>query len=128
MLLLNCVRRGPELLSPPVSTPAQWTTSPTPGTKPGVGVDVDQWWQSFHDTEVDSLIHRAVAANYDLVQATARVQEARAALSLVRSTYTPQIEAGASITRDRQAGVGLLSGPSHVSVVIFPLRDQRVSR
>jgi multidrug efflux system outer membrane protein len=81
---------------------------------------VDLWWQSFHDIELDSLIYRSVAANYDLVQATARVQEARAALGLARSTYTPQIDAGASITRDRQVGVGLLPGPNHVSAVIFP--------
>src|SRR5262249_25603277 len=69
---------------------------------------------SFRDAELDSLIQRAVEANYDLQLATARVEEARAAAGVVRSGYSPQVNAGISATRTRQVGVGpvpSVSGP-----------------
>src|SRR6516162_10722149 len=101
LLLAGCAV-GPNYHRPLVSTPGQWTASNAQGTKPGVRVDLDQWWRSFRDAELDSLIQRAVTANYDLAQASARVSEARASLGTARSDYSPQIHAGASATRDRQ--------------------------
>jgi NodT family efflux transporter outer membrane factor (OMF) lipoprotein len=119
-LSLTACAIGPNYHRPLVSTPAQWTASEARGTAPGVRIETDQWWQSFHDAQLDSLVRRAVAANYDLVLATARVDEARAARGLARSTYSPQINGGVSASRDRQLGVGLLQSPGGVSVKRFP--------
>jgi NodT family efflux transporter outer membrane factor (OMF) lipoprotein len=74
----------------------------------------------FHDAELTSLIQRAVKANYDLVRATARVEEARAGGGLARSTYSPQINADLSATRNRQIGVGALPKAGRVAVQRFP--------
>jgi NodT family efflux transporter outer membrane factor (OMF) lipoprotein len=118
---------GPNYRRPTIAAPTQWNAAAARGTKSGAPVDVDQWWQSFHDAELDSLIRRAVAANYDLAQATARVEEARAAVGQARSNYNPQINANTSATRDRQVGVGLVPSSGRVSPVLFPYETTKYS-
>ncbi len=98
---------GPNYRRPMVPAPSQWTAPQTRGVAKGVEPETDFWWKSFRDGELDSLIQRAVEANYDLQLATARVEEARAATGLARSNYFPQVGAGAAVTRVRQIGVGL---------------------
>src|SRR5260370_4510710 len=117
---LSACAVGPNYHRPLVSTPPQWTAAQARGTSPGVEPETDMWWQSFHDDELDSLIRRAAAANYDLVRATARVEESRAARGLARSNYSPQVNGGVSAARDRQIGVGLLPGPGGASARRFP--------
>ena len=107
MLFLTGCAVGPNYRRPAVSTPVQWTTPQPRGTVKGVDPQTELWWKSFQDAELDSLIDRAVRANYDLELATARVQESRAAAGFARAGYSPQINAGAAITRNRQIGVGL---------------------
>src|SRR5216684_3604840 len=99
---------GPNYRRPLVSTSPQWTASQTRGTAPGVEAQTDLWWKSFHDAELDSLIERAVEANYDLRLATARVEESRAGAGFARAGYSPQLISGAAVSRDRRLGI---SGP-----------------
>src|SRR6266436_5312729 len=99
---------GPNYRRPLVSTSPQWTAPQTRGTAPGVEAQTDLWWKSFLDAELDSLIERAVEANYDLQLATARVEESRAASGFARAGYSPQLRAGSAVSRDRRPGV---SGP-----------------
>jgi NodT family efflux transporter outer membrane factor (OMF) lipoprotein len=126
ILLTGCAV-GPNYHRPLVSTPGQWTASNAQGTKAGAPVDVDQWWHSFHDAELDSLIQRAVTANYDLAQASARVSEARASLGTARSEYSPQINAGTSATRDRQIGVSLVPVQGGAAAVRRPYESSQYS-
>jgi outer membrane protein, multidrug efflux system len=98
---------GPNYQRPVVPAPPQWTAPQARGVTNGVEPETDLWWKSFRDTELESLIQRAVEANYDLQRATARVEEARAATGGARSGYFPQIGAGADVNRVRQIGVGL---------------------
>jgi len=99
---------GPNYQRPAVPAPPQWTTPQARGVTKGVEPETDFWWKSFRDAELESLIQRAVEANYDLQMATARVEEARAATGLARSSYFPQVGAGVAVNRVRQIGVGLL--------------------
>lgn len=46
--------------------PARWASA-----------DLAQWWRSFRDPELNSLVERAVAANLDIEIALDRLQEAR---------------------------------------------------
>ena len=62
---------------------------------------VEQWWRSFHDAELDSLIERAVRANLDLKIAASRLLEARAARGVARSGLLPSIETSDSPQRVR---------------------------
>ena len=102
---------GPNFHRPQAAVPPQWTTPAARGVSPGVETQTDLWWKSFKDPKLDSLIERAVAANYDLKLATARVDEARAANGLAKSEYYPQINGTSSTTRNREFAVAPLPGP-----------------
>jgi NodT family efflux transporter outer membrane factor (OMF) lipoprotein len=62
---------------------------------------VEQWWSTFHDPELNSLIERAVRANLDLKIAASRLLEARAARGVVRAGLLPSVEASQSSQRVR---------------------------
>ena len=102
---------GPSFHRPQAAVPPQWTTPAARGVSLGVEPQTDLWWKSFKDPELDSLIERAVAANYDLKLATARVDEARAANGLAKSEYYPQINGTSSTTRNREFAVAPLPSP-----------------
>src|SRR5260370_10727015 len=102
---------APIFPRPNAGLPPQWTTPAARGVSPGVEPQTDLWWKSFKDPKLDSLIDRAVAANYDLKLATARVDEARAANGLAKSEYYPQINGTSSVTRNREFAVAPLPGP-----------------
>ena len=99
-LLAGCAV-GPNYKRPQVAVPNQWTVAPTRGTsaKP---IERGEWWSSFQDAELSSLIERAVGGNLDLKLALERVQEARSARGIARSGYFPSVDATASATRNRQ--------------------------
>ena len=70
-----------------------------------------KWFEVFQDEQLQDLIRTAMAQNYDLRQAVARINAERANLGFVRSNQFPQIEAGADVTtfgssRDGQTGIG----------------------
>src|SRR5690242_17516812 len=98
-LLPACVV-GPDYKRPLVKVPEQWTVAPARGTstKPP---ERDEWWSSFQDPELNSLVQRAADRNLDLKLALERVQEARAARGIARSDSFPSINANASVTRLR---------------------------
>jgi outer membrane protein, multidrug efflux system len=99
LLLVGCAV-GPNYKRPQVAVPDKWTVTPARGTstKP---LQTDEWWASFQDPELNSLILRAVDRNLDLKLALERVQEARAARGIARSGYFPSVGANASATRLR---------------------------
>src|SRR5215472_17772829 len=92
---------GPTYQRPHVGVPSRWTVSPARGTSERP-VERDDWWASFQDAELNSLIQRAVAQNLDLKLALERLQEARAARGVARSSYFPSVGATVSATRNRQ--------------------------
>lgn len=122
-LFLSACAVGPNYRRPVTSVPPQWTAPATTGTRAGVEPAEDEWWKSFNDQELDSLIHRTAASNYDLKLSLARVQEARAAAGIARSSLYPQVAAGVSAERVRQNGVGLVpsaQSPRSVRSQTFP--------
>jgi NodT family efflux transporter outer membrane factor (OMF) lipoprotein len=62
---------------------------------------VQQWWSSFQDAELNSLIERALRANLDLKVAGSRLLEARAARGVARSGLLPSVETSDSQQRVR---------------------------
>jgi multidrug efflux system outer membrane protein len=50
------------------------------------------WWQVFQDPALKDLIQEALRTNYDVQIAAARVQEARAVLTVSRSDYFPSLD------------------------------------
>ena len=57
-----------------------------------------KWFDVFKDPRLQELVREALIYNYDLREAVARVDLARASLGLTRSEQYPQIYAGADLT------------------------------
>ncbi|HWB53895.1 MAG TPA: TolC family protein, partial [Tepidisphaeraceae bacterium] len=71
-----------------------------PSTQPFVATD---WWKTFCDPELDSLIHRAVHSNLDLQLATARLREARAREAVASGGLYPNLNVGAGYSHQRMS-------------------------
>lgn len=106
-LLAGCAV-GPNYHSPKADAPPAFAAvSATAPAKPPT--DLAHWWVSLNDTELTSLVRRAIAANLDLQVAIARLQEAEATEAGVMGTLLPVADAtgaagngtGSDLTRGR---------------------------
>ena len=68
------------------------------------------WWEVFQDRSLKALIQEALRSNYDVSIAVARVQEARANLSIVRSDLYPSFDYSGGASRSK-VGPGVLGQP-----------------
>ena len=64
----------------------------------------DQWWTSFGDTTLDSLISIAVDRNYSVLTAIDRMNMAKAGLRMERSGFFPTVGINAGWTRQQTSG------------------------
>src|SRR6266581_530823 len=115
LLLAGCAV-GPNYKRPQATVPTQWTVAPTRGTETK-SLETDEWWASFQDPELNSLVERSASRNLDLKLALERVQEARAARGVARSGYFPSIDGAASGTRNRQRVIAPV-GPQNSPVIV----------
>ena len=76
------------------------TTAPTDQTSIG---DL-KWFEVFQDEELQKLVRTAMAQNYDLRAAVARINAARANLGLAQSDQFPQFGASSDLTKTRTGG------------------------
>ncbi len=100
-LLAGC-SVGPNYHPPKPAVPTAWSAAGA-GVNTNRDVQLAQWWKTLADPELDSLIERAVQANYDLQVAAARVKAARALRGAVLSDFLPTIGASASLTTARRS-------------------------
>jgi NodT family efflux transporter outer membrane factor (OMF) lipoprotein len=85
---------GPNYSSPVVKVnPAFTETQPPPTTQAStvsvIASPPVEWWTSFRDTEMQSLIERAARGNLDLKQAASRVRQARAQRGITGADLLP---------------------------------------
>jgi len=97
VLMAGCAV-GPDYKRPALDTPGSYRFSPSGGTN---SLGDLPWWQVFKDPTLQGLIHTALTNNYDLKQAMARVEQARASVVATRSGYFPQLAFSPSLTRQR---------------------------
>ena len=64
----------------------------------------DQWWKSFGDQTLDSLITIAVDRNYSVLTAIDRMNAAKANLRMERSSFFPSLGINAGWTRQQTSG------------------------
>lgn len=64
----------------------------------------DQWWKSFQDSMLDSLIAVAIQKNYSVMTAIDRINMAQANLRIERSNFFPTIGLNAGWNRDQTSG------------------------
>ncbi|HAA05390.1 MAG TPA: RND transporter [Syntrophobacteraceae bacterium] len=102
---------GPNFRSPKVQVPPAWRgvggpqpaqpSAETPSLSVATGgpTEVVDWWRSFNDPELNSLVGRAMASNLDLALAKARIRQARASRGVASSSLWPTVDASASYRR-----------------------------
>lgn len=93
-LLLTGCTLGPDYLRPNLLIPNSHRGDVTPPKAESLA-DIP-WWDLFNDPVLQQLTREAIANNYDLREAAARVQEARAQVGVARSFLYPQLDASAS--------------------------------
>jgi outer membrane protein, multidrug efflux system len=79
-----------------------------------------EWWQQFHDQELEKLILRATKSNLDLRAAVARVAQARSNVYIARADVLPQVNASVDASRDRFRDV---AAQSRTNYEIVPIED-----
>jgi outer membrane protein, multidrug efflux system len=93
---------GPNYHPPKVNAPANWSEAQLGGAT-NAAVPVVEWWKTFNDHELNSLIQRAVAANHDLRIADGLLREARALRAGALWNFGPTINSSAGYTDVQQA-------------------------
>src|SRR5579871_3175109 len=92
---------GPNYRRPQLATPETFRApDPLPPGQADSFADL-KWFEVFKDEQLQALIRRALEHNYDLRDAVARVEEARAALGITRSDQFPDFGGGASVEINR---------------------------
>jgi len=90
-VLLGGCAVGPRYVEPASHVPAAFVTGPAVEARTAsvASADLVEWWRSFDDPLLTSLVERALAQNLDLQQAVARVSQARAALKGANAALLP---------------------------------------
>ncbi len=105
ILMAGCHAVGPNYHTPPAPQAAAWhTEGPWRQGEPKDQIPKGAWWEIFHDAELDGLETNVLAANQDLVSASARLQQARALASVAISNFYPQAGVSPSFQRYRLSG------------------------
>src|SRR5215204_4671971 len=74
-----------------------------------------KWFEVFRDEKLQELVREALAHNYDLREAVARIDAARASLGITRSEQFPNVGAGADVNAQRRSRDGAFTLPEPVS-------------
>ncbi|MDT8367952.1 MAG: TolC family protein [Longimicrobiales bacterium] len=94
---------APETVAPVDSLPAAYPFAAEEGL-PGESLAADStwaiaWWESFEDPALNRLMDAALDRNFDLAEAVARVEEARARLGIATADLLPQLTGTLDATR-----------------------------
>ena len=94
LYLAACSFAPPPSVPEPVSeVPASFAGGDLPGD-----YQSREWWAAFDDPVLDAVVDSVLTANFDLAEAVARVQQARAQAGIARAGLFPTVQAGASVT------------------------------
>ena len=106
---------GPNYRRPAIKTPDSFR-APTPVTASDPASLADlKWWEVFKDEKLQQLEREALAQNYDLRDAAARVEAAVANLGITRSDQLPNVGASADISTVRSSRNGATSLPVSIA-------------
>ncbi|CAB3776763.1 efflux transporter outer membrane subunit [Pararobbsia alpina] len=105
---------GPDYVRPSVATPATYRFAADELND----VANTAWWEQFQDPVLNDLIAAALANNWDVKIAAARIDQFLGQFDTTRSLLFPQVGAGFDASRQRVSGVGLIRPPA-VSGAVF---------
>src|ERR1700676_5408679 len=100
---LSACSVGPDFQPPETGLPKSYlagvnTSKTVPASELVASVNLTQWWRSFRDPQLVSLVERSIAANPDIAIALARLQQARAQQLVATGAALPRggLSAGAA--------------------------------
>jgi outer membrane protein, multidrug efflux system len=98
---------GPDYHRPKTGVPAAYRFDPSPIPE---SLGDKGWWEIYRDPMLLKLIETALANNFDVRIAAARVDEARAQLGVARLQQLPQLSVGGGAQRARTSAYELTTG------------------
>ncbi|MFC3441915.1 efflux transporter outer membrane subunit [Sphingobium rhizovicinum] len=90
-LMLSACAAGPNYRAPQTAAlgvPAAYSQGNGPALE---DADLAQWWTRLNDPALSGLIDSAIANNLDIVQAQARLRQARESLRQANASFLPQV-------------------------------------
>lgn len=101
LTLAGCAA-APEYRKPEVDTPKAWVSSvPFQMGVPGDAALKGAWWEVFGDPQLNQLAQQTIANNQNLAGAAARLERARAQVTVSASGLFPQVGLQGAATRQR---------------------------
>lgn len=119
LLAAGCTTLGPNYSRPALTLPAQYPATPA-DVASSIAPD---WWTLFEEPELTRLVQQALAANTDIAQAVARVEQAQGQLREARGATRPTLNASGSANRS-QIGNGV---PGNTSGRTSTSNDVRIA-
>jgi multidrug efflux system outer membrane protein len=101
---------GPDYQRPPVTAPDVFRGAVPTAPDPQSIADL-KWFEVFKDEELQELVRTALQQNYDLRDAIARVDAARANLGITQADQYPNFGVGADVTSIEQSRRGQFTIP-----------------
>src|SRR6266403_615153 len=98
-LTLSACTVGPDYHRPDIDVPPAWRLGATEAEE----ISNVVWWDQFQDPVLSDLVRTALAKNKDLAIATANIDQALAQYGITRAAQSPQVNLGASATRQRDS-------------------------
>jgi multidrug efflux system outer membrane protein len=104
MMMTGCLM-GPKYQRPAVDVPQEYRAPAPQQAAQASSLGNEQWWQVYQDPVLTQLIHTAIAQNYDVRIAAARVLEAQAQVGITRANQLPSANVGADVFSQQNAKV-----------------------
>src|SRR3984893_6128687 len=119
VLLTGCTV-GPNYRRPAVAIPPSFRApAPLPPAQAASLADL-KWFDVFEDQELQGLIRTALERNYDLREAVARIDMARAGLGIARSSQFPNVGATGNVEINRLSR----DGATALSPAVLPNQNR----
>src|ERR1700735_4884735 len=96
---------GPKYKRPTVDVPQEYRAPAPQQAAQASSLGNEGWWQVYQDPVLAQLITTAIADNYDVRIAAARVLEAQAQVGITRANQLPSASVGANVFSEQNAKV-----------------------
>ncbi|KXV36187.1 hypothetical protein AD940_00410 [Gluconobacter thailandicus] len=108
-LVLSACTMGPDFHRPAIDTPGVWGPEPHSNSQTYAGAIDTQWWNSFNDPELISLVARLGRQNLNLQIGLERINEARSQMKVAASAGLPQANWSGSYAYRQLSSQGIFS-------------------
>ena len=111
LMLAGCMMVGPDYSRPPVKTVDQYKPSTQTEFTESLGensnkiLDPVEWWQSFNDPTLNTLLKQATSQNLTLQQTALRIYQLQAQLGVSDSALLPSLNLSASYSNTRNSAI-----------------------